>query len=493
MYFSKKKCIFASGNLKRNALEILNFFSSLSNIAYLIYILLLAGSIIVIISENRSPIKTIAWLLVLIFIPLFGLIIYYFFGQDTRRMRQLSEKNFLKIKDLSFKSLKPNKNVKILPEYDNLIKLLKKSNFSPVLQGSKVEIITEGTRMFEILLEDLQNAKHHIHIEFFIFHNDKTGKIVRDLLMKKASEGVEVRFIYDKVANWLVPKKFYNNMKKSGVEIASLMDAKFVKLGEKLNYRNHRKVIVVDGVTSYIGGMNISNNYFINPKWRDTHLRIQGQGALGLQACFLIDWYSSGAPLLDDEKYFPEAKDYSHNLMQIATGGPYSLYHNLLQATINIIIGAKKYIYMQTPYFLPNESLFQALQMAALSGVDVRLMVSRKSDSSYVDPPSRSYYADLLEAGMKIYWLQDKFVHAKTMVTDDMLSVIGSANLDFRSFETNFEINCYLYDPQIAQLNKEIFLKDMENCKEVLYDEWIKRSKWKKFFESIMRLFAPLM
>ena len=462
-------------------------------IAYLIYIALIAGAVIVVISENRSPIKAIAWLLVLIFIPLLGLIIYYFFGQDTRRMRQYSEKKFQAIKDLSFKSLTPNKNVKILPEYDNLINLLKTSTLSPILQGSKVEVITEGARMFEILLDDIQKAKHHIHIEIFIFKNDQTGIIVRDLLMKKALEGVEVRFIYDKIANWLVPKSFYNQMKKSGVHITSLMDAKFVKFGEKLNYRNHRKVIVIDGITSYIGGMNISNNYFINPKWRDTHLRIQGQGALGLQACFLIDWYSSGELFLDDAKYFPEAKDYSQNLMQIATGGPYNLYHNLLQATVNIIIGAKKYIYMQTPYFLPNESLFQALQMAALSGIDVRLMVSAKSDSSYVDPASRSYYTDLLEAGMKIYEMQGKFIHAKTLITDDMLSAIGSANLDFRSFETNFEINCYMYDPNIAKHNKEIFLQDMESCKEIHYDEWIKRPRWKKFFESVMRLFAPLM
>jgi len=472
---------------------LLNFLLSLNIIVYLIYIVLIAGTVIVVISENRSPIKTIAWLLVLIFVPFFGLIIYYFFGQDTRRMRLYSEKKYRQIKDLSFKNLTPNRNIKILPEYGNLINLLKKNNFSPILQGSKVEVITEGSRMFEVLLNDLEKAKHHIHIEFFIFKNDETGKIVKEMLMKKASEGVEVRFIYDKVANWLVPKKFYNEMKESGVKITSLMNAKYVKLGEKLNYRNHRKVIVIDGITSYIGGMNISNNYFINPNWRDTHLRIQGQGALGLQACFLIDWYSSGEQFLDDENYFPETKDYSQNLMQIATGGPYGLHHNLLQATINIIIGAKKYIYMQTPYFLPTESLFQVLMMAALSGIDVRLMVSKKSDSSYVDPASRSYYADLMEAGMKIYEMQDKFIHAKTLVTDDMLSVIGSANLDFRSFETNFEINCYLYDPVIAKNNKEIFLQDMEQCKEISYEEWIKRPKWKKFFESVMRLFAPLM
>ena len=468
-------------------------FSTLNLIIYLIYIILIAGTVLVVISENRSPIKTIAWLLVLIFVPIVGLVLYYFFGQDTRRMRSISEKKYKTIKDLSFKSLVYNRNINILPEYANLVNLLENSNLSPVLQGSKVEIITEGQRMFEALLEDMRKAKHHIHIEFFIFENDKTGRAVRDMLVKKASEGIEVRFMYDNVANWLVPNRFYNEMKKSGVQVASLMRARFPKFANKVNYRNHRKVVVIDGAIAYTGGMNISDNYSSNPNWRDTHMRILGQGALGLQASFLIDWYSSGKAFLDDEKYFPETKDYTQNLMQIATGGPYSLYHHLLQATVNIIIGAKKYIYLQTPYFLPTESLSLALQMASLSGVDVRLMVSQKSDSSYVDPAARSYYRELLEAGMKIYEIQGKFMHAKTLVADDMISVIGSANLDFRSFETNFEINCYMYDPYIARRNKEIFFKDMEECKEVKYEEWIKRPKWKSFFESIMRLFAPLM
>ncbi|GHT27818.1 cardiolipin synthase [Bacteroidia bacterium] len=474
-------------------LGIFDFFSSQNVIVYLIYVLLIAGTVIVVISENRSPIKTIAWLLVLIFVPIFGLIVYYIFGQDTRRMRHISERKYEQIRGLSFKNLTYNRNIKILPEYANLINLLRNSNLSPVLQGSKVEIITEGTRMFEALLDDMEKAKHHIHIEFFIFKNDQTGKIVKEMLMKKAAQGVEVRFLYDNVANWAVPNKFYGEMKASGVQITSMLKAHFLKFADRLNYRNHRKVVVIDGVTAYMGGMNISNNYCINPNWRDTHLRIQGQGALGLQACFLIDWYSSGKPFLDDIKYFPEAKDYTQNLMQIATGGAYSIYHSLLQATVNIIIGAKKYIYLQTPYFLPTESLYQALQMAALSGIDVRLMVAHKSDSAYVDPAAHSYYQDLLEAGMKIYELQNKVMHAKTLVADDMISAIGSANLDFRSFETNFEINCYLYDPHIARRNKEIFFQDMENCKEVFYEDWIKRSKWKKFCDSVMRLFAPLM
>jgi len=473
--------------------NILDFFSSLHLAVYIVYIVLIAGTVVVVISENRSPVKTIAWMLVLIFVPIIGLIFYNVFGKDTRRIRHISEKKYREIKDLSFKHLIYNRNIKLLPEYVNLINLLKNNNLSHILQGSKIEIITEGHEMFERMLSDMRKAKHHIHIEFFIFKNDETGYKVREMLMQKAKEGVEVRFIYDNVANWWVPSKFYNDMKASGVQITSLMKLHFPKIASKLNYRNHRKVVVIDGITAYTGGMNISNNYFQNPRWRDTQLRIQGQGALGLQASFLIDWYSSGEAFLDDKIYFPEAKTYTQNLMQIATGGPYSLYHNLLQATINIIIGAKKYIYMQTPYFLPSEPLLQALQMASLSGVDVRLMLSRKSDSSYVDPAAHSYYNDLLEAGMKIYEIENKFMHAKTLVADDMLSVLGSANLDFRSFETNFEINCYIYDPNIARQNREIFFRDMEECREIMLSEWQKRTQVRKFFDSCMRIFAPIM
>ncbi|MDR0768626.1 MAG: cardiolipin synthase [Dysgonamonadaceae bacterium] len=473
----------------------MNFFQSIDVNAtiYIVYAVLIAGVVIVVISENRTPVKTIAWMVVLIFVPVAGLIIYYFFGQDTRRMRHISEKKYKEIKDLSFKSLAYNRNINILPEYANLINLLKNSNFSPVLQGSEIEILTDSAKTFDSLLKDIGNAKHHIHMEFFIFKNDSAGKRVKEILMRKAEEGVEVRFIYDNVANWLVPKWFYNEMKKSGVQITSLMKVHFPKFAKQVNYRNHRKVVVIDGVTAYMGGMNISDNYTVNPNWRDTQLRVKGQGALGLQASFLIDWYSSGEAWLDDEKYFPEAQVYTGNLMQIATGGPYSLYHNLLQATVNIIIGAKKYIYLQTPYFLPSESLFLALQMASLSGVDVRLMVSEKSDSPYVDPAAHSYYADLLEAGIKIYEMVGKFIHAKTIVADDMLSVTGSANLDFRSFETNFEINGYIYDPEIARRNREIFFRDMQECREIKFEDWMKRPGWRRFFDSTVRLFAPMM
>jgi cardiolipin synthase len=468
--------------------------SIIQTILYFVYLILIAGTILVVLTENRNPIKTIAWLTVLILLPMIGLICYYLFGQDTRKQRVVNKRYYDKIKNLSFKELLNDQEDEVAPDYAKLVHLIKRNSHSPVLQGSKVEIIASGERMFQALLEDMEKATDHIHIEFFIFNDDEIGLLVKDMLMKKAEKGVEVRFIYDNIANWKVPRKFYYEMCDSGVQVASLMETRFPLLqSSKINYRNHRKVVIIDGDIGYTGGMNVSGSYFNNSNWRDRHLRIEGMGAHGLQANFMIDWYSAGKHWEDTTKYFPPTSVYTRNLMQIVTGGPYSEYSNLLQATVSIVLSAKKYIYLQTPYFLPTDSLFEALQIACLSGIDVRLMVSKRSDSPYIDPASHSYYEDLLKAGMRIYEIQDKFIHAKTIVADDYISVVGSCNLDYRSLETNFEINCYMYDRDLAEQNKTIFFNDLIHCKEVNYSDWIKRGRGKRLLESIIRLFAPLM
>ncbi|MDR0547344.1 MAG: cardiolipin synthase [Dysgonamonadaceae bacterium] len=472
----------------------MNHLSILQTIGYAIYLLLIIGAVLVVLTRNQNPVKTIAWLTVLILLPMVGLICYFLFGQDMRKQRLVNRKYYDKIKNLHFKELLAEEQDNVRPEYESLVRLLQSNNRSPVLPGSKVEIITSGERMFEAMIEDMEKAQDHIHIEFFIFENDETGRLIKTVMMKKALQGVKVRFIYDNVANWRVPNRFYNEMTEAGVQIACLMETRYPLLqSSKINYRNHRKVVVIDGRIGYTGGMNISNNYSSNPYWQDRHLRIEGLGVHGLQSSFMIDWYSAGKQWGDTKKYFPPLPVYTRNLMQIVTGGPYSEYSNLLQATIRIVLGAKKYLYMQTPYFLPTHSLFEALQIASLSGVDVRLMVSQKSDSSYVDPASHSYFEDLLKAGMRIYANQNQFIHAKTIVADDYISVVGSCNLDFRSLETNFEINCYMYDPELAAQNRKIFFDDLKHCKEYTYKQWSKRSRWKRLLESVMRLFAPLM
>ncbi len=471
----------------------MNLSTIFHSILLIIFIILIIGTILVVISENRNPIRTLSWILILILLPGVGLLFFYFFGQDTQKMKNISAKYYKRIKDKSFNLLAKDCNIEAPPQYSTLVALLENNNYSFPISGSEVEVITKGERKFEALLEDMENARHHIHMEYFIFDQDNIGKKIKEVLMKKASEGVQVRFLYDNVANWAVPQKFYDAMKTTGVEVSSFMNVKLPAFHSKVNYRNHRKVVVIDGAIGYIGGMNVGDNYKSDPNWRDTHLRITGRGVHGLQAKFLTDWYFATNSYFEPEPYFPPLEAKTDNLMQIVTGGPTGPWYNLLQATNLITMTAKKYIYIQTPYFLPTDSLLQSLQTAALGKIDIRLMVSAKSDSPYVDPAAHSYYEDLLRSGMRIYEIQGKFLHAKTIVSDDMLSVIGSANMDFRSFESNFEINCYMYDEKIALRNKEIFLEDMKECKEILLEEWVKRSRWKKLIESFMQLFAPLM
>ncbi|MFV0390602.1 MAG: cardiolipin synthase [Paludibacteraceae bacterium] len=459
----------------------------------ILYGLTIVSAILIVIHENRNPTKALTWILVLVFLPAIGLIFFYVFGWDYRIRKNTLYARKIRSENEHFEKWVENNQARIPADYQTLSNLLGNTSFAWVLYGSEVEIIDRGKRKFEVLLDDLENANHHIHIMYFLFNNDVIGQQVKEVLMRKASEGIEVRFLYENIANITVKPKFYYEMRKAGVEVIPFLNTRHIRLS-KVNYRNHRKIVVIDGNIGYIGGMNIGDEYANDEYWRDTHLRITGSGAYGLQAIFMVDWLSSkGKDVKDKAVYFPTAEIKTDNMLQMIAGGPSTPWPNILQATVHSIVIAKDYIYLQTPYFLPTESLLQALQSAALSGVDVRLMVSKRSDSPYIDPAARSYYEVLLNSGMRIYEHRTKFIHAKTMVSDNYLSVIGSANMDFRSFEASFEVNCYLYDEKLALRNKEIFLEDMEGCNEIIYDEWIKRPFWKRPIESFMRLFAPLM
>lgn len=458
----------------------------------IIYVVTAVFIVFIVISENRNPIKTMSWVLLLLFVPLIGIIIYYFFGQDTRRLRIISKKRYRMLQKRSFKPLIIHNREDMQWEYVPLAKLLNNNNDSALMQGSEIAFFTSGKEKFDTLIKDLENAEHHIHFQYYIIENDEIGRKIKSILMKKASEGIEVRILYDDVANWRTKNRFYDEMKKSGVEITAYLQVRFPIFTSKVNYRNHRKIVVIDGTTGYIGGMNVADRY-LTDSWKDMHLRITGKGVLALQSAFLIDWVSSGKSLLSDKVYFPEMPVFTDNILQIVTGGPINPWRTLLQATLHILSNAKKYVYIQTPYFLPTESLFQILQSAALSGVDVRLMVPNKADVPFVNTAARSYFAEMMRAGVKIYLYQPAFLHAKMMVADDFITVIGSANMDFRSFEHNFEVNVYLYDKEFAGKMKQLFLEDQQNCKHITLKKWKKRPRFEKFRESVMRMFSPLL
>lgn len=460
-----------------------------------VYILTILGAVLIVISANKNPVKTISWILVLIFLPILGLIFYIFFGQDIRR-RYLPRKDIKKLKRLKL-GHKSSKEIPaiIKPEYIQLVKLFDK-DFFPLSRHNDVTIYSTGKEKFDALIEELEKAEHHIHIEYYIFSDDEIGRKIKQILMDKARKGIEVRLIYDDVGSWHTRNRFFKEMIQAGVQVYSFLKVRFPVFTNKINYRNHRKIVVIDGKVGFIGGMNIAQRYISGTKlgeWVDMHLKITGDAVLNLQSTFLINWTVYAGSFLNYKQYFPSPDISGDIKMQIIPGGPTSQWKNILQGFLKAITIAQKYIYIQTPYFLPTETFLTALQIASLSGVDVRLMIPEKSDSKITTAAVRSFVKEALLMGVKVYFFQKGFLHSKMMVIDDYFSTVGSANIDFRSFEHNFEANVFMYDEGIAKQCKSIFLRDMNNAARITLNNWEKRPRRQKFVESLIRLFSPLL
>ncbi len=477
------------------------FFSSNHWIAITLEILFFVTSIagvIVVIAGNRNPVKTLAWILLFFLLPFLGIIFYIFFGQDYTRQKLISRKKRKKV--ITRQSYPEGKrSLYSLPEeYHTLARLLNHRNQFPVFAHNEVEILTQGTDKFERLITDLEHARHHIHLQYYIIENDEIGNKVKELLIKKAKQGLEVRVIFDDVGCWQVPVSFFDEMRNAGIKTATFLEVRFHRLTSKINFRNHRKIVVIDGRIGYTGGMNVADRYWKGlawGTWKDMHLRIEGNGVEALESAFLIDWYFITKELLPLKSFQHEGKSFHKGdiNLQIVTSGPFGEWREILQAYLKIIHSAKKYVYLQTPYFLPGEGLLTAMQSAALSGVDVRLMLPERSDSHMVHLATRSYLKSILNAGVKVYLYQPGFLHSKMVVADDSMATVGSTNLDFRSFEHNFEINTFIYDKNVALKLKEIFHNDQLECRRISLNLWSKRPVTEKFIESTIRLFSPLL
>lgn len=464
---------------------------------YVVYVLLIVSSIFVVISENRNASKSLAWILALIFLPVIGLILYLFFGQSLRQESMLSQKNrnaLIKMNlapQVDFDKLELSDSCKQLL---NLCEQLRQSHF---YEGNEVRMYVRGGDKFNDLLEDIRSAQKYIHIQYFIFRDDKLGRRVRDELVAAVKRGVEVRLLYDDMGCFTVNRRFFDNMRKYGIEARAFMRIFRIRPSFRINYRNHRKIVVIDGCVGYIGGMNIADRYVDGDRdlsWRDTHIRIEGPAVHGLQMSFAIDWGYESNVLLSDEKYYPSFTNVGDKGIQIVLSGPIGGWDSIAMICEKIVSMSNKYVYIQTPYFLPTDSLIYALQVAALSGVDVRVMIPNRTDWVVMRWGSFSYISQMLNAGVKIYLYQPGMLHSKTIVADDELVSVGSANFDFRSFEHNFETNALIYDEALALRTKQDFYNDMAQC--VLIDDlekWRSRPFVQKVCESVVRLISPLL
>ena len=462
----------------------------------ILYVAAALGTMIVVISENRNPLKTISWVLILLLLPLVGLIIYYFFGEDSRKQRLISNKMYKKLNRRSIGRKELLETLNPPNEYKGLVNLLNRLKSSPLYGGSSVKFYSDGVSKFEDLFTELEKAEKHIHIQYYIFLDDEIGRKTRDTLVRKASEGVEVRLIYDDVGSWKAKRDFFKDMQARGVEVQPFLKVAFKILTSRVNYRNHRKIVVIDGKVGFVGGMNIADRYIQGVKfgiWRDSHIKIEGKAVAGLQTSFLIDWYSSRKEFLASDIYYPILENKGDNIMQLVTSGPVGRYKDIHLGILQAISNAKESVYIQTPYFIPTDSLLQAIQMAAMRGVDVRLMLPRHSDTTFVHIATMSFLKEVLDAKVDVYFFEAGFLHSKLMIIDSSLTITGSANMDIRSFEHNFEIDAFIYNEETCRKAQEIFFEDMERSTLLLAEEWDKRPRFSKFKESVMRLFSPLL
>ena len=461
--------------------------------------ILIAVAIIHVVLDNRQPAKTMAWAMVIFFVPVVGVVFYLFFGMNHRKEKLISQRSVDQLSKRSMLGFVEQHDLHVPERYKPLVDLFVNQNLSLPFKDNQVDIMTDGYAFFPELLKDIAAARHHIHIDMYIIEDDALGRLITDALIDKAKSGVEVRIIYDDVGCWKVKHNFFEKMRESGIEIVPFLPVRFPSFTSKVNYRNHRKLVVIDGVIGYVGGMNIALRYVKgtgSQPWRDTMLRLTGGIVYSLQRSFLVDWYFVDRTLISDRKYYPPLDTTVENscLAQLVTSGPTAKYPEIMQGYVRAITAARHYVYIETPYFLPNEPVLFALKTAAMAGVDVCLLCPYHSDARYTEWASRSYLRELSEAGARIFLYETGFMHSKLMIVDDSLSTCGSTNVDFRSFENNFELNVFIYDEGTALRLKKIFHDDLSHSIPLTsIPSWNRPHFFKRLWESFARLLSPLL
>ncbi|MCF0148401.1 MAG: cardiolipin synthase [Clostridium sp.] len=467
-------------------------------VSYLINILFALSLIFI---ERKEPTTTWAWLIILLVLPGIGFIIYLFFGQNLSRQKIFREKKVTderKAKELLEKFKKEKENSNIAEEFMDLIRM--NYNNSGVLYtcGNKIDTFIDGEEKFNALINDIRAAKKFIHIEYYIFRMDGLGKTIINELKKKVEEGVEVRLLADGMGSKSLRGKKVKYIRSLGIKFYLFFPGFLPYVNTRVNFRNHRKIVVIDGKVGYVGGFNVGNEYINKGKqfkyWRDTHIRIQGEAVNELNKRFILDWdYASEGELKNYDEYFIDQEEHGDIGIQIISSGPDHKEEFIKNAYMKIINNAKERIYIQTPYLVPDEPIKEALKIAALSGVDVRIMVPGSPDHFFMEWILSANMGELMECGVRIYKYQKGFIHSKTITADGKVSSIGTANLDIRSFQLNFEINAIIFDSDFTKEQEKIFANDIKDCKQVILEEYNTRGRNIRIKEALIRLIAPIL
>lgn len=475
-------------------------------------LVLLIGAIIIIANmvlsfslifiERKEPQTTWAWLLIMLILPGIGFVIYLLLGQNFSRERLFKEKKKIdkaKRLDISRKWKNENDERHGGEQFLDLRKMNFNNAGSKYTTDNEVDIYFDGEDKFKQLIYDLEHAKKYIHIQYYIIRRDKLGKKIISILEKKAKEGVEVRFLVDSMGSYTITKKYLKNYLASGGKFEIFFPGMLPHVNTRINYRNHRKIVVIDGEYGYTGGFNVGDEYINQDKkigyWRDTHIRIKGEAVNDLVDRFLLDWcYASGEEIDDFDKYYAQSiNEKGDTGIQIVTSGPDHNEEYIKNSFIKLINNAKESVYLETPYFVPDFPVHEALRISALSGVDVRIIIPGKPDHLFMKWAASAYYGELLAAGVKVYLYNNGFIHAKTIVADGKVATVGTANMDMRSFCLNFEVNAFIFDNRVAKKVEDQFYKDIEVSKLITLEEYNNRSRRIRIKESLIRLISPIL
>ncbi len=464
-------------------------------------------SIVIVFFERRDPKTVWTWLLVLYFIPILGIFLYFIIGYDFHKRQMFRTKE---IEDAMYSAVSRQEESIFRDEFSPTDPRLRKFSDTVLMNleaadavytaDNEVAIYTDGKEKFRALYKEMERAEKFIHIQYYIIRSDELWKPIEELLKRKVQEGVEVRILYDSMGCRKMKRSDWKRIRAAGIQVGEFFPAILGSLQLRINYRNHRKIVVIDGRTAFVGGFNIGREYLgLDPKfgyWRDTHLRIRGSAVLALHIRFILDWnYATKQNLFVNDSYFswhPKEKP-GNEAIQIISSGPDSKWQNIRNVYLKMISKARKSIYIQTPYFIPDGAVLDALRIAAMSGVDVRVMIPCKPDHPLVYWATYSYIGDLLEAGAKCYTYDRGFLHAKGMVVDGLVSCYGTANMDIRSFKLNFEVNAVIYSVRVARKMEEIFREDLKSCTQVTEYLYGKRSYLVRVREQFSRLFSPVL
>lgn len=471
-------------------------------LALLIFIFQIATILVL---EYRYPAKTVAWLLILFCFPVIGFALYYFLAQDFKNRRKVRKKGtalFQKrrktIWQYSTMISRPfQSNNAQLRREGRLFRLLSHLSESPISGRNETVVLTNAEATYKAMMEEIKKAKHHIHLEFYIFRGDRIGKQFQRLLVEKALEGVQVRIIVDGLGSYSLNTRFLKKLKDNGVEFYRFLPPLFALYHRKVNYRNHRKILIVDGTVGFVGGINIGDEYLGHDQklgfWRDTQVQVKGDSVYFLQNTFINDWFVVSNVELMDDNLFPKHDCNREEQVQMIASGPDSNWDAIQEMFFGAMAVAKQRLYVTTPYFIPDMSIHTALKTAAVSKVDVRIIIPGQNDSWLVDMATLSYVEELMQAGVRFYQYQKGFMHAKVLIVDQMLASVGTANMDMRSFFSNFELNAVMFDSRTIDRLVEDFKQDLSDSVEIDLVAFQKRSRYQKGKEMLARMLSPLL